>query len=184
MFGLFIILGMVFIVGSIDVFMNMGILVGLVFVFLVVFFVIFNKKYIWQFYEMGIIFLELGSVWFFFCLVLLFYLFFLEIFVQMLLVSLMDWGYFLVLFFFCIMLVYVFVLCVFNYFMAFVFNFMVNLELVYGILLAWILLWENEELILGFYLGGMVILLVVFSYLFIWCWCRKRGLEVQFLGLG
>lgn len=47
MFGLFIILGMVFIVGSIDVFMNMGILVGLVFVFLVVFFVIFNKKYIW-----------------------------------------------------------------------------------------------------------------------------------------
>lgn len=84
----------------------------------------------------------------------------------------------MVLFFFCIMLVYVFVLCVFNYFMAFVFNFMVNLELVYGILLAWILLWENEELILGFYLGGMVILLVVFSYLFIWCWCRKRGLEV------
>ena len=47
---------------------------------------------------------------------------------------------------------------------AFASTLVINLEPVYGILLAWILLKENRELTPGFYLGVAIIVLVVFCY--------------------
>lgn len=177
MLGLLIIPGMALIVGSTDASMNTGILVGLASAFLAAFFATLNKKYIRQSYEMGITFLELGSAWLFLCVVLPFYLYFSETPVQLLPVSLTDWGYLLVLSLLCTTLAYVLALRALNHLTAFASNLTVNLEPVYGILLAWILLRENEELTPGFYLGGTVILLAVFSYPLIRRWRRRRGLE-------
>ncbi len=64
----------------------------------------------------------------------------------MLPVSLTDWGYLLVLSLLCTTLAYVLALRALNHLTAFASNLTVNLEPVYGILLAWILLRENEEL--------------------------------------
>jgi drug/metabolite transporter (DMT)-like permease len=53
---------------------------------------------------------------------------------------------------------------------AFAANLTINLEPVYGIILAWLLLKENRQLSPGFYLGVAVISLAVFSY----PWLKKK----------
>lgn len=175
--GLIIIPGMGLIVGSTDASMNLGIIVGLASALLAALFATLNKKYIRQSDEMSITFLELGSAWLFLCLVLPVYLFITAQPVQILPASLRDWGYLLVLALLCTTLAYVLALRALNHLTAFASNLTVNLEPVYGILLAWVLLRENEELNAGFYLGGAVILLAVFSYPLIRRWRRKRGLS-------
>lgn len=174
--GLIIIPGMGLIVGSTDASMNLGIIVGLASALLAALFATLNKKYIRQSDEMSITFLELGSAWLFLCLVLPVYLLTTAQPVQILPASLRDWGYLLVLALLCTTLAYVLALRALNHLTAFASNLTVNLEPVYGILLAWLLLRENEELNAGFYLGGAVILLAVFSYPLIRRWRRKRGL--------
>ncbi len=174
--GLVIIPGMGLIVGSTDASMNLGIIVGLASALLAALFATLNKKYIRQSHEMSITFLELGSAWLFLCLVLPVYILISAQPVQILPASLRDWGYLIVLALLCTTLAYVLALRALNHLTAFASNLTVNLEPVYGILLAWVLLRENEELNAGFYLGGAVILLAVFSYPLIRRWRRRRGL--------
>jgi drug/metabolite transporter (DMT)-like permease len=50
---------------------------------------------------------------------------------------------------------------------AFASNLTVNLEPIYGITLAWLILGENEELSAGFYWGAGLILMAVFVYPFL-----------------
>ena len=56
---------------------------------------------------------------------------------------------------------------------AFAANLTINLEPVYGIILAWLLLNEQEELNPGFYWGVVIILLAVFSYPLIRKWMMR-----------
>ena len=177
MLGILIIPGMALIVGSTDASMNTGIVIGLVSAFLAAVFATLNKKYIRQSYEIDITFIELGSAWLFLCLVIPIYVMWSEEPVQIMPLGLVDWGYLLLLSLLCTTLAYVLALRALNHLTAFASNLTVNLEPVYGILLAWVLLRENEELTPGFYLGGGVILLAVFSYPLIRRWRRKRGLE-------
>lgn len=51
----------------------------------------------------------------------------------------------------------------------------INLEPVYGILMAWVFFQENEELSLGFYLGTGIILLAVFLHPLITGLARKKN---------
>jgi len=64
----------------------------------------------------------------------------------------------------CTTLGYVLAVRALRYISAFATNLTVNLEPVYGILLAWLILNENNDLSPGFYGGVVLILAVVFSY--------------------
>ena len=81
-----------------------------------------------------------------------------------LLPSLSDWGMLLVLALACTTLTWVLALRSLKHLSAFASTLTVNLEPVYGIALAWIILQEHRDLSPGFYWGVLLILVVVFSY--------------------
>jgi len=161
--GLLIVPGMALIVQSTDASMNIGILVGLAAALLAALFATLNKRLIGQSDELNITFLELGSAWLFLSLVLPFYVWRSEEAVQIM-PTLLDWGYLIVLALLCTTLAYVLALRALRHLSAFASNLTVNLEPVYGIALAWVLLNEHEELSPNFYWGVGIILLAVFSY--------------------
>jgi len=172
--GLLIIPGMILVANSTSLGMVTGLWVGLLAALLAALFAILNKKYIGAANEMSITFLELGSAWIFLSLVISLYGGASVEFPVIWPPSWTDVGYILILSLLCTTLAYVLALRSLHHLSAFASNLTVNLEPVYGIALAWILLRENEELEAGFYWGGLVILLVVFSYPLLQRWARKR----------
>ena len=157
-----IIPGMILVVNNVDFSMILGVWIGLLSAFLASLFAIFNKKYIEDADPYSITFLELGSGWLFISLALPFYLMHEEN------VSFFpnpaDWIYLLVLALLCTTFAYVISLKALKYVTAFAANLTLNLEPVYGIILAVLILKENKELGTGFYLGSALILLSVVFY--------------------
>jgi drug/metabolite transporter (DMT)-like permease len=173
--GLLIIPGMVLVANSTSLGMVTGLWVGLLAALLAAFFAILNKKYIGAANEMSITFLELGSAWIFLSLVIPLYGGYRG---ELPVIGPPTWtdvGYILILSLLCTTLAYVLALRSLRHLSAFASNLTVNLEPVYGIALAWVLLQENEELGPGFYWGVLIILLVVFSYPLLRRWTRRRG---------
>ncbi len=166
MLGLLIIPGMVFIVNSTELSLLDGVWVGLLSAALAALFGTLNKRMIGKVDEMSITFLELGSACLFLSIVIPLYATTLDEPLRIM-PRKEDWGYLLTLALLCTTLAYVLALRALNYLSAFASNLTINLEPVYGILLAWVLLNENEELTPGFYIGGAIILLAVFSYPFL-----------------
>ena len=163
--GLAIVPGMALIVNSTELEMMTGIWMGLLSALLASIFAILNKKLIDKADPMTITFLELGSGWLLISLLLPFYFYFypLEVFYP----SALDLGYLLLLALLCTTFAYVLSLRALKYISAFAANLTVNLEPVYGIVLAWLILNENEELSNSFYWGCLLIISVVFSYPFL-----------------
>lgn len=161
--GLMIIPGMYLIVDSLESGMLLGVWVGLLSAFLASLFATLNKKVITNARPFAITFLELGSAWLFLTLLFPFYLQTNEN-VAFVPPSLADWFYLLALALLCTTLAYSLSLRALHHISAFASNLSLNLEPVYGILLAWVLLNENEELSDNFYYGVLLILLTVFSY--------------------
>lgn len=162
--GILIIPGMVLIVRSVDPGMYWGIIVGLLSAFLAATFSTLNKKYLEDHAPTRITFLELSSAWGFLSIVLLVFLLTGQDFGAFFPPTILDWGYLLVLVLLCTTLAYTLSLRALRYLSAFVANLTVNLEPVYGIILAWLLLNEQKELSPNFYLGVGIILVAVFSY--------------------
>lgn len=75
-----------------------------------------------------------------------------------------DWVFLFVLAVICTVYAYTMSVKLLKRISAFTVNFTVNLEPVYGIVLAVIILGENERMGMGFYLGTLLILLSVISY--------------------
>jgi drug/metabolite transporter (DMT)-like permease len=162
--GVLIIPGMALIVNSTEASMNMGIIVGLIAAFMAALFATFNKRLVGKSDEMSITFIELGSAWLFLSIVIPIYMSISEEHVQFWPVSLMDWVYLIILALLCTTLAYVLALRALRHLSAFAANLTVNLEPVYGIALAWVMLSEHKELSTGFYWGVLIILVSVFSY--------------------
>ena len=160
--GLMIIPGMLLIVNHLDFSMMAGFWVGLAAAFLAATFGTLNKKMVTRAHPFQITFLELGSSWIFLSLLLPF-LFQANPDMQFI-PSWRDFGLLLILALVCTTLPYILSLRALHHLSAFAANLTINLEPVYGILLAWILLKENEELTPGFYWGVLIILAAVFSY--------------------
>ena len=78
-----------------------------------------------------------------------------------------DLAYLLVLSLLCTTLAYVLNLRALKHISAFASNLTINLEPVYGIILAWLILGENEQLSVQFYWGAVIITLAVFVYPFL-----------------
>lgn len=163
--GFLIVPGMLLIVNGIEWSMMLGMGVGIISAFLASLFSVLNKKLIDEIDSLSMTLLELGSAWLFLCLVLPIYFMFVETAVFM--PTWTDLGYLLVLALLCTTLAYVLNLRALKYVSAFASNLTINLEPVYGIILAWLILNENEQLSVQFYWGAVVITLAVFCYPFI-----------------
>ena len=160
--GLMIIPGMALIVNNLEIGMMVGFWVGLAAAFLAATFGTLNKKLVAKAHPYQITFLELGSSWIFLSLLLPFFLrsnpgmaFW---------PSWWDLSLLLVLALLCTTLPYILSLRALHHLSAFAANLTINLEPVYGIILAWLLLNDNKELSPGFYWGVLIILAAIFSY--------------------
>ena len=163
--GLLIIPGMYLVVQSTGWSMILGIGMGLTSAFLAAVFAILNKQRVMKADSLTITFIELSSAWLFICL-LLPIIFYANPDTSFMPVK-MDWPYLLVLSLLCTTLAYVLALRSLKYISAFASNLTINLEPVYGIILAWFILNDGNELKPGFYFGGLIIILSVLCYPFL-----------------
>jgi drug/metabolite transporter (DMT)-like permease len=167
--GLLMIPGMMLIVSHLEPGHGYGLLAGLVSAALAALFSILNKKMISRASELEITLLELGSAFGFLSLLLL------ALALGGMPLSLSpapsDWLPLLALALICTTLAYVLALRALRHLSAFASNLTINLEPVYGILLAILLLGEHRELHPRFYLGVVLILSAVLLY----PWLRRRA---------
>lgn len=165
--------GMILVVNATDFSLLTGLWVAMVSALLSSFFAILNKKHLSKADEMSITFIELGSAWLFLSLLIPIYFWLSGDHLVIMPPRIDDWIYLLVLALLCTTFAYVIALRALRHISAFTSNLALNLEPVYGILLAWIILKENQELSTGFYWGVVIILLAVFSHPFLKKW--KEG---------
>lgn len=163
MLGLAIIPAMFLIVDLQDLGVRIGVLLGLLSAFLASLFGSFNKKYIHDADSMTITFLELSSAWLFLSLCLPF------IYASdpdhfRILPTGNDWIFLIILALACTTLAYVLALRSLKIISAFAANLVVNLEPVYGILLAVVILKEHHELPPRFYIGFLIIIAIILSF--------------------
>ena len=166
--GLLIIPGMALVMNDLDASLWLGIPVALLSSFLAALFSILNKKYVERATTTEITYLELSSAWFFLTLCLPF--FFWQTgsgFADLIPPQQSDWVYLLILALLCTTFAYYLGLYALKELSAFASNLTINLEPVYGILLAIVILNEDEELSPNFYIGTGIILLAVLVYPFI-----------------
>ncbi|NJC27837.1 drug/metabolite transporter (DMT)-like permease [Lewinella antarctica] len=155
--GLLILPGIYLIADGVDPGMTDGIIVGLVSAILVSFFTVYNKKYVEKTDPLRIVFLELGAGTLFLTL-------FLPFFGGQFWPSPVDWMWLVILALLCTIFTNWLFLRALRELSAFAANLTVNLEAVYGILLAYFLLDDAKELEPTFYVGTAVIIVAVFGY--------------------
>lgn len=78
--------------------------------------------------------------------------------------SQIDWVWLLILTLVCTVYAYTGAVRLMQRISAFALNLSVNLEPIYGIILAWLIFGKNEQMSKGFYYGGAIILAAVFIY--------------------
>ena len=155
--GLVILPGIYLIADGVDPAMTDGILVGLLSAVLVALFTTFNKRYVEKTDPLRIICLELGAGALFLTPLLPF-------FGGTVWPTPTDWLYLCVLAFLCTIFTNWLFLRSLRVLSAFAANLTVNMEAVYGILLAYFLLDDARELEPTFYLGTAVIIVAVLGY--------------------
>lgn len=156
--GLMIIPGMFLIFSFGQIYMT-GIVLGLLAALGASVFTVLNKKMVSKYPAMTMTFIELGSGLIF--LTLLFPVYFSFFPGTPLIPFGYDWLYLVVLAVLCTTLAYYLALHAMKYISAFTANLSVNLEPVYGIIMAVIIFQEHKDLELGFYLGTAIILIAV-----------------------
>lgn len=162
--GLLIIPGMALVVNGIDFSMVDGLVVGVIAALLAALFAILNKSQVANLDAMSITFVELSSACLFLGLVILGSGLSNAGFPVIMPPHWSDWLYLLILALLCTTFAYVLSLNALKYLSAFTSNLTMNLEPVYAIVLAWLLLNEDKEVSSTFYWGAVVIMAVVFSY--------------------
>lgn len=160
--GIFIIPGMAFIVSDLDMSMIWGVLVGLTSALLASLFSIWNKKYIGKGGVLRITFIELTAAFLFLSLLMPF--FWEGEGWDYIRPTLKDAVFLVILGLLCTTLAFSLVLESLKEVSAYVSALTINLEPVYGIFLAYILLNDHEEVSGSFYLGAFIILIAVLGY--------------------
>jgi drug/metabolite transporter (DMT)-like permease len=137
-----------------------GVIVGIISVLLMVVFSIFNKKLVGKFNAKTISLYELGGGWLAWTMLLPVYWYFIP--AQSFWPQGMDWVWLLIMAWFCTVLSVNLSLQALKHISAFTQNLTLNLEPVYGIVLAFAIFNENKELSPGFYWGfGLISLAVI-----------------------
>jgi drug/metabolite transporter (DMT)-like permease len=129
-----------------------------------VIFSIFNKKLVGRFRAKTISLYELGGGWLAWTLLLPVYWYFFPS--ETFLPQGMDWVWLLIMAWFCTVLSVNLSLQALKHISAFTQNLTLNLEPIYGILLAFVIFQENKDLSPGFYWGfGLIALAVALQML-------------------
>lgn len=175
--GLFILPGMALIAGNIDWDMRLGFGVGILGAFLAAVFSSLNKKMIDNQPPPPLVmsFTELAGGVAVCSLVLPFVVW--QMPETTLLPGPWDWLWLLVLAWVCTLLPYYLTLLAMRYISAFATNLTINLEPVYGVLLAALFFREDQDLSPAFYLGVLMILLAVFSHPFLKARFEKEAIQ-------
>jgi drug/metabolite transporter (DMT)-like permease len=167
MLSAMIIPGMLLIVNNIDLSYMAGVWVGLASALLAAIFSTLNKANIKGADPYTISFIELSSAWGMISIMLMFLWISGNQPAVFLPAGINDWIFLITLALLCTTLAHVLSLQALKYLSAFASNLVINLEPVYGILLAIVILKEHKELNPMFYLGASIILLSVLSYPFL-----------------
>ena len=137
-----------------------GIIIGLISALLAVCFSILNKSFVARIPVKTITFYEMGGGWLVLTLLMTFYI---KLFpTDYIFPTFNDWIWLLILAWLCTVWAVMLQLSSLKKLSTFTSNLTYNLEPIYGILLAFILFKENENLSSGFYYGLALILLSVF----------------------
>ena len=171
--GIIIVPAMAFIASDLPSNMTLGLISGVISSVLVVVFSILNKRIINEAEPLPISLLELGSSFVFLTIFLPIYFYFDK--TAALMPSPTDWIYLLILAIFCTNIGYLLATRSLKHLSAFATNLTVNLEPIYGIILAVLILKENKALPPSFYIGSATILVAVLSYPFL----KKRFERVE-----
>jgi len=161
LFGMMIIPGIYLITQNISSTLMTGLYIGFLSAFMASLFSVFNKDLVERIEPFPLTFLEMMGVFVF--LSILYPIFSEDYFTPFVPIG-MDWIYLLILCLLCTTFAYYLGLLALKKMSAFETNLIINLEPVYGIILAILILKEHRELGLRFYLGVVIILVVVFSY--------------------
>lgn len=160
--GLMIIPGVYMIFRFTDISYAAGIIMGIISAILAALFSTLNKKMVAKNDPNSITFIEMGSGWLLLTLLMPFYFsafpeaaFFPEV---------ADWFWLLVLAFVCTTFAYVLSIKALKTLSAFAAGLTVNLEPIYGILLAFLIFREDKDLNSGFYIGAAIIVTAVFLH--------------------
>jgi drug/metabolite transporter (DMT)-like permease len=151
---------MYLIVGNESKYSTFGIVVGLLSAFFAALFTVLNKKYIVGHNTLKVSLYEMIGV---FILMSLILPFFGNVYLEIL-PSSSDWFYLWILSLLCTTLAWVISLKALKNVTAFESNVIVNLEPVYGIVLAVLILKEHKELNVNFYIGAITILLITILF--------------------
>jgi len=160
-FGLLVIPGIYLIVKNIDAYMMTGLYIGILSAGMASLFSVLNKTLVDEIEPFSMTYMEMLGVFIFLSVL---YPVFADPYYTPFMPARTDWVYLIILALLCTTLAYYLGLLALKKLSAFETNLIINLEPVYGIILAIIILKEHHELNLRFYLGVLVILLVVFSY--------------------
>ena len=167
--GILVVPAMLLIANNLDVTLIKGLLVGIFSALLAAIFAALNKRMVDKASSYQITFLEMSSAFLF-----------LSLFVPFmvspespLMPTQMDWVYLIILALFCTTFAFIISLKALETVSAFEANLVINLEPVYGITLAAIILNDYKEVGTSFYFGIGLILLIVLSYPFI----KKKRLQ-------
>jgi len=161
--GFLIIPPMALIANTIEIDMQKGLYLALFSAFLASLFASYNKKYVLEANSFQITFIEMASAFLLISLLLPWNL----DGISNLMPSKMDWFYLIILSLLCTSFAYVISMKALKYVSAFDANLVINLEPVYGIFLAMIILNEHNELSSKFYYGVALILIIVFAHPFL-----------------
>ena len=157
-----------------------GIIAGLIAAFLASLFSTLNKKYMANHNPVSMTFLELGTGWL--AITILLPLYFRSFPEAVFMPGPEDWAWLLILAVLCTSVAYVLALLALKELSAFTANLAINLEPVYGILMAMFFFQEHKELDVRFYLGTSMILVSVFLYPIIRRYQRKKAARVGLAG--
>jgi len=173
--GILILPGMALVVGNIDWDMRIGFGVGVIGALLGAMFSSLNKKVLDNMPPPPLVisFVELFAATCICSLILPFMLW--QSPETQVLPSAQDWIWLLVLVLVCTLLPYYLSLQAMRHISAFATNLTINLEPVYGVLLAALLFREDKDLNPNFYLGMLVILVAVFSHPFLKYYFERKG---------
>lgn len=174
--GLMIVPGMLMIVNSTELSMMNGIWAGIGSALLAAVFTVLNKKYIEDVEPKIMTFLEMGTAWLMVSIMLP-VVYYMDASSFNMSPTLSDFGYLCVLAFLCTTLAFILSLKSLKYISAFATNLSINLEPVYGIIMAAVLLDDLEELNERFYIGCIIILIAVFVYPLIKLYFKRKSLK-------
>src|SRR5690606_3051419 len=143
-------------------------IVGLLAALLAALFSVLNKKHVHKIDSYKLTFIELSSAWLFLSIVLLVMFSFSNVELGTFVPNgTIQWLYILILALGCTTLAFILSIKALHNISAFASNMVINLEPVYGIFLAIIILKEHKQLNVYFYFGAAMISLIVILYPFI-----------------